>query len=318
MPHLPWHLHPIQSSSSASTKLHPSVRISTSTRSAILLSTSSISRVQNTRARPSSLIRTSLSRTICTTAVSSSPSSLSPSAPASAAPNLSRTSLSTSSPTAASTWPRTSSANRPRSNSKLSCTPCATSPRTSSRSRIRAASGLVNVPLRIRTSPSASTLRFEAADDGGDGEHDDEDGHDDAGLVSVSTTRRCATVRVLLGVRKADGLGWGEGSSIPPTGVTGRPPDVGVAEREGACSGDQAVRESSARISVEARGRRVVRPRAKGARALRGIPWPMSRKKGSTSMTSAGISRPRSAPGAGGRFVEGFLSIGIAVSVVRG
>ncbi|KAK1564199.1 uncharacterized protein LY79DRAFT_573445 [Colletotrichum navitas] len=126
---------------------------------------------------------------------------------------------------------------------------------------------------------------------------------------------------MLPGVRKADGIGCGEDSSTPTTGVPGPPPGVGVTGREGTCSGTRAVRESSARISVEARGRRVVRPRAKGGRALRGIPWPMSGKKGSISMTSAGISRPRaptrSAPGAGGRFVEGFLTIGIVISVVN-
>ncbi|KAK2054976.1 hypothetical protein LY76DRAFT_206670 [Colletotrichum caudatum] len=216
--------HPTQSSSSASTKPHPSVLISVSTSPATLLSTSSISRVQNTRTRPLSLIRASLSRTICTAAVSSSASPSRPSAPASAFPNPSRTSLSTSGPTAASTWPRISSANRPRSNSKLSCTPCATRPRISSRSRIRAASGLVHAPLRIRTSPSLSTLRLETPDDGGDDEHDDDDvDSDGAGLVSISMTRIRVTVRLLSGVRKAEGTGSGEDSpSTPKTGVPGR------------------------------------------------------------------------------------------------
>ncbi|KAK2023455.1 hypothetical protein LX32DRAFT_600774, partial [Colletotrichum zoysiae] len=312
-------LYPAQSSSPASTKLHPSVLISVSTSPATLLSSSSISRVQNTRTRPSSLIRASLSRTICTAAVSSSAPPSRPSAPASAVPNPSRTSLSTSGPTAASTWPRISSANRPRSNSKLSCTPCATRSRTSSRSRIRAASGLIHAPLRIRTSPSMSTLRLETPDDGGDGEHDDDDNGDDAGLVSVSTTRRRVTARLLSGVRKAEGTGSGEDSpSTPKTGVPGRRPGVGVTGREGTCSGTRAACESSARMSVEVRGRRAVRPRVKGGRVLRGIPWLTSRKNGSVSITSAGISRSRtltrSVPSAAGRFVEGFLAIGIAVS----
>ncbi|KAK2038081.1 hypothetical protein LZ31DRAFT_479652 [Colletotrichum somersetense] len=316
MPRIP-NLYPTQSSSSASTKLHPSVLISVSTSPATLLSSSSISRVQNTRTRPSSLIRASLSRTICTAAVSSSASPSRPSAPASAVPNPSRTSLSTSGPTAASTWPRISSANRPRSNSKLSCTPCTTKSRTSARSRMRAASGLVHAPLRIRTSPSLSTLRLETPDDGGDGEHDDDDNGDDAGLVSISTTRRRVTVRLLSGVRKAEGTGSGEDSpSTPKTGVPGRRP--GVMGREGTCPGTRAACEGSARMSVEVRDRRAVRPRVKGGRVLRGIPWLTSRKKGSVSITSVGISRSRtptrSALSAAGRFVEGFLAIGIAVS----
>ncbi|KAK2007918.1 hypothetical protein LZ32DRAFT_641028 [Colletotrichum eremochloae] len=310
-----FNIHPSTTqSSSASTKLHPSVRISASTSPTTRLSTSSISPVQNTRIRPSSLIRASLSLTICTAAVSSS--SPRPSALASAAPNPSRTSLSTSSPTAASTWPRISSANRPRSNSKLSCTPCATSTRTSSRSRSLAASGLVHIPSRIRTSPSPSTLRLDVPDDGGDGEHDDDDdddddgGGDDTGLLSISTTRRRVTARVLSG-----------DSSRLTTGVPERQLGVGVNGREGMRSQTLSARESSARISVEARGRRTVRPRAKGRRALRGIPWLMSRKKGSISTTPAGIPGSRaptrsSATGTGGRFVKGFLAIGITVSVL--